>query len=446
MKNLIVYPPEPPAPIPKPKFKKGKKPSPPPKESLWGAHDPAIFKDPESRMYYIYCTGANCYRSPDLIHWERVGRVVDSPPKESLDWVGDKGIWAPDIVKEGKEYRLYCSNSSWGVRQSCIFLAVADNPEGPFIPRGCVLKTSEAYSPCNAIDANIVVEEGTGDHYMVYGSFWGGCHILRLDRETGLAAEEGIGTCIARRPKWADCAIEGPYIRFQPDTGYYYLFVSYGSLKSDYNIRVGRSKNITGPYLDYNGREMTDLEDYDNTVGYMIACGYKFEDSTGYMGPGHNSVLLDEDGRWYLVCHIREHNFKGPEISIMHCYQMLWSADGWPVIVPEVYSGEKQQPVSPQMLIGDYERIKLTPTVPQGITHSVPLRLLSGGRMELCSILGHWRMVGDSAIELSYANIVETCSVIPVWDYQLWRPTLAFTGIDSFGRCVWGKKVTRTSM
>ena len=42
---------------------------------------------------------------------------------------GSEDIWAPDIVKVGKEYRLYCSNSSWGVRQSCIFLAVADRPE-----------------------------------------------------------------------------------------------------------------------------------------------------------------------------------------------------------------------------------------------------------------------------------------------------------------------------
>ncbi|MCD8119888.1 MAG: arabinan endo-1,5-alpha-L-arabinosidase [Lachnospiraceae bacterium] len=441
-----VFPAEPPKPLPKPKFPKGRKkpsspPPPPPKNSLWGAHDPAIYRDPVSHRYYIYCTGANCFRSDDLIRWERLGRVVESPPKESLEWVGDKGIWAPDIVKVGSEYRLYCSNSSWGVRQSCIFLAVADNPEGPFVPRGCVLKTSEPDSPCNAIDANIVSDEETGEQYMVYGSFWGGCHILKLDPETGLAAEEGIGTCLARRPRWADCAIEGPYVRYNPDTGYYYLFVSYGSLKSDYNIRVGRSRKVTGPYFDINGRDMRDLEDYDNTVGYMVMCGYKFEDGVGYMGPGHNSVLRDEDGRWYLICHIREHNFKGPEISIMHCHQMLWSEDGWPLVVPEQYSGEYSQPLPEHTLIGSYERLKLAPSVPQGITHSVPLKLRPHGKLELCSVPGRWSIVNDSTIRLTYANTTETLKVIPVWDYQLWRPTLAFTGKDEHGICVWGKKV-----
>ncbi len=64
---------------------------------------------------------------------------------ESVEWTGSEDIWAPDIVKVGKEYRLYCSNSSWGVRQSCIFLAVADRPEGPFEPKGVCLKLQKNF-------------------------------------------------------------------------------------------------------------------------------------------------------------------------------------------------------------------------------------------------------------------------------------------------------------
>lgn len=96
-------------------------------------HDPAIFRDPESGNYYIYSTGALCRRSADLLHWENLGKVVSAPPEEAAAWTGSHDIWAPDIVKVGSEYRLYCSNSSWGVRQSCIFLAVSDKPEGPFL-------------------------------------------------------------------------------------------------------------------------------------------------------------------------------------------------------------------------------------------------------------------------------------------------------------------------
>lgn len=436
----IEFPAPPPVPAAKPVFIPGEKPKEQDKSSLWGSHDPAIYRDPVSGNYYTYCTGAIARRSVDMIRWENIGKVVENPPKESSDWVGDNGIWAPDIIKVGNEYRLYCSNSTWGVRQSCIFLAVADNPEGPFIPRGCVLKTSED-SPVNAIDANLVADEVTGEQYMVYGSFWGGMHILKLDAETGLAPEEGIGKCVARRPQWADCAIEGPYIRFNLDTGYYYLFVSYGSLKSDYNIRVGRSKSVTGPYYDPNGRNMTDLDDYRNEVGYMIACGYQWDNGQGYMGPGHNSVLRDFDGEWYLVCHIREHNFRVPQISTMHIYKMLWTPDGWPALVPQCYAGERTQPIDREWLIGDYERIKLVPAVPQGVTNSVPMTLRENGKFECCSIQGHWEYVDGTTITLAYGNIVETCKITPAWDWQKNEPTLALTGKDQYGVALWGKKV-----
>ena len=437
----LIFPNKPKDPLPMPEFKG--KPDPkvkPPKESLWGSHDPAIYRDPVSGNYYTYCTGAIARRSVDMITWENIGKVVENPPKESMDWVGDPGIWAPDIIKVGDEYRLYCSNSTWGVRQSCIFLAVADNPEGPFIPRGCVLKTSENL-PVNAIDANLIIEEETGDHYMSYGSFWGGMHILKLDPKTGLAAEEGIGKCIARRPKWADCAIEGPYIRYNPDTNYYYLFVSYGSLKTDYNIRVGRSKNLLGPYFDPNGREMTDLDDYKNEVGFMMACGYRFEDGQAWMGPGHNSVLRDDDNSWYLVCHIRPHNFKRVPISTMHIHKIFWTPDGWPVASPECYAGEKDQAIEKKWIVGDYERIKLVPTIPQGVLNSVPLTLHENGKMECCSIHGHWEQVDDTTIKIFYGNIAETCKISAAWDWEKGEPTIIFTGKDQYGVGVWGKKI-----
>lgn len=408
---------------------------------LWHTHDPAIFQDEASGYYYIYCTGAICQRSKDLIHWEMVGKVVDAPPTESSDWVGGKDIWAPDIVKVGNEYRLYCSNSTWGVRQSCIFLAVADNAEGPFVPRGCVLKTSNEL-PVNAIDANIITDAKTGEMYMVYGSFWGGCYILPLDPETGLAKEEGIGTCIARRPHWMSASIEGPYIVYNPDTDYYYLFVSYGSLKNDYNIRVGRSKNVTGPYVDYHGRNLFAPEDADNSTGLLAFCGYRWNDGTAYMGPGHNSVLHDRDDNWYLVCHIRELNFTDrPEPSTMQVRKIFWTADGWPIVNAQPYSGEIQQEIPETELAGQYERITLTPSVPQGIQTAVPMRLYANGHYECCSIQGRWRYDDENRISITYGPHVEHLFISAVWDKEKDTPTLALTGLSEKGIAVWAKKI-----
>lgn len=408
---------------------------------LWLTHDPAVYQDDKTGMYYIYCTGAVCQKSADLINWEMVGQVVDAPPKESSDWVGGTDIWAPDIVKVGDEYRLYCSNSTWGVRQSCIFLAVADNPEGPFVPRGCVLKTSDEV-PVNGIDANIITDAETGEQYMVYGSFWGGCHVLKLDKETGLAAEEGIGTCLACRPIWMSGSIEGPYMVYNPDTGYYYLFVSYGSLKTDYQVRVGRSKSITGPFTDHNGRALTDLSDEDGSVGLMQFCGYRWNDGIPYMAPGHNSVLHNDRDEWYLVCHIREKNFSdGMEPSTMQVRKMYWTESGWPVLAAEPYTGEIPQEIPEEALPGFYERINLASSLPQGIQTAVPMKLGEGDYYECCSIQGTWKYA-DGKMTIQYGPHEEEAFVSAVWDVERGVPTIAICGLSKKGVPFWCKKVT----
>lgn len=342
-------------------------------------HDPAIFYDEVSGNYYTYSTGAICQKSKDLVHWKEIGKVVERPPQESVEWTGSEDIWAPDIVKVGKEYRLYCSNSSWGVRQSCIFLAVADRPEGPFEPKGCVLKTTEKFpqSVTNAIDANIIEDAKTGEQYMLYGSFWGGCHVLKLNKTTGFAEEEGIGVCIARRPKWQSGSMEGPYMVYNAQNNYYYLFVSYGSLKSDYNIRVGRSRSICGPFIDFHGKDLIADEDEDNSTGLLAMCGYQWNEGQAYMGPGHNSVLHDVNGRWYLVCHIRRKNFtQQEEPSEMQIREIFWSEDGWPFVAAQPLAktdtGDGIKPVTKEQICGFYERITLAPALPQGITCFIP--------------------------------------------------------------------------
>lgn len=431
----IVYPAKPPAEPPKPQRLTQDRDL----LGLWMTHDPAIFRDPGSGNYYIYSTGALCRRSTDLLHWENLGKVVSDPPKESINWTKSHDIWAPDIVKAGAEYRLYCSNSSWGVRQSCIFLAVSDRPEGPFLPKGCVLKTNDAL-PVNGIDANIIEDARTGEQYLLYGSFWGGCHILLLDKATGLAAEDGIGTCLAKRPAWTDCAIEGPYMIYLPETDYYYLFVSYGSLKSDYNIRIGRSRHIKGPFLDYHGREMTDINDDDNSVGLMISCGYRWFNGTPYMAPGHNSVLCDEKGM-FVVSHIREMNFTDePEPSTLQIRRLYLTPDEWLIAAAQPYTGETLQPLAVEDLTGHYERIALTPAVPQGIMCAHPMRLMENSRMECCSVTGFWKMTGPYTLTLQYGNTTESVIASPAWDRELDRPTIMLSGLSDRGVCTWYKK------
>lgn len=443
MNQKIIYPKQPPKEPDKSilKIKEGDTKSEMDEIGLWLTHDPAIYRDPVSKDYFIYGTGGIGMRSKDMIHWEKLGCVVSEIPKEAKEWTNGDAIWAPDIVKVEQEYRLYCSNSTWGVQQSCIFLAVSDRPEGPFIPREIVLKTSKEF-PTNAIDANIITDVRTDEMYMVYGSFWGGVHILKLDPKTGLAAEDGVGKCLAKRPTWLSTGIEGPYMIYNPDVEYYYLFVSYGSLKTDYQIRVGRSKSVLGPFVDFCGRDLRDIDDEDNSVGQMVFCGYAWNDGIAYMAPGHNSVLHDLDDQWYLVCHIREKNFSSePEPSTMQIRKLFWTKEGWPVVSPESYSGEINQDIPMEEIEGRYERINLIKCLPQGIQTAVPMKIeLENNYYECCSIQGTWNYT-QKQLTIAYGPNIDRAFVTAVWDHERERPTIALCGISEKGVPFWAKKV-----
>lgn len=458
-------------------------------ENEYFVHDPAVYEDPKSHRFYLYCTGGQGLESEDLVHWKQLGKTVRGIPEDSRNWTGSDGIWAPDIVKVGEKYRLYCSNSSWGSQKSCIFLATASSPKGPFLPRQAVLKTDDTLD-VNGIDANVITDHETGEQYLLYGSFFGGIHLLPLDARTGLARDAGPdgngvgslrlsaeyesllneagqsgkgsqehklpaifqipeearekrrGICLARRPLWTDGSIEGPYMIYHPGTGYYYLFVSYGSLKSDYNIRVGRSRKVTGPFLDYQGKDMTDLQDETLTRGLLIHCGYRWITGMPYMGPGHNSVLLRENGDMFLVSHIRSMRLldQDPGPGKLQIRRMFMTPDGWPIVSSQPYAEETFRIARLPVIPGQYERIELRPSIPQGISHAHAMTLHEDGRLEMGSVVGRWHCLDEYSLEFEYGPIKEFIHVEKGLDVDLNKSTVLLSGLTSQGICTWGKK------
>ena len=467
-------------------------------ERIWDIHDPHIFRDDATDSYYVYSTEGKIHKSKDLIHWMQVGTALKDFPKEATEWTGTTNLWAPDIIKVGKEYRLYCSNSAWGVRKSCIFLAVADRPEGPFRYRGIVVRSDDEHFPCNAIDANPVEEDGTGRQFMTYGSFWGGVYLIELNPETGLAKEgpDVFGRCIAARPDWMDAAIEGPYIRYNKATGYYYLFVSYGSLLSDYNIRVGRSREITGPYVDLEGRDLAvpnwnnalDVErsgifgnpdypgtciDPNNEIGYLLCASYIYENRDshwhGIMGPGHNSVLEDSDGSWYLIHHARPLHYTHGVPSFMQVRKMFWMENGWPVVAPVAYNGDEQLAVAPptkkvyeygraevgmEDVAGIYRYLELKPESPQLAKPMSEMILYPDGTAYYARTIRYtWTM--ENVTELTTPVVQGTIARLKLssighsfeaylmrgYDAVLDCETVYFSGMSSRGCGVWGVKL-----
>ncbi|OMF14481.1 arabinan endo-1,5-alpha-L-arabinosidase [Paenibacillus amylolyticus] len=426
-------------------------------ESRWtvnNAHDPAIIKTDQG--YYVYSTdvrvagearpGVMVRKSDDLINWTWVGQALSGIPQEALDWTGAVNLWAPDVIQAGDTYRMYYSASSFGSTQSAIGLQTSSSPEGPWTDEGLVVKTSaNEQDKLNAIDANPIVD-AEGNSWMVYGSFFDGIYIAPLDPETGKFKDEGYGTRIAARDRATEeGAVEGPYIVYNPEFKKYYLFVSYDSLFEDYNVRVARADSITGPYTDINGMNMLDTEHLPQyEIGTKILGGYRFTEGEGWVAPGHNSVLKDGED-YYIVHHARGETDKN--WPYLHVRKMLWTKDGWPVVSPERYAGEKAQDIPKSMIAGEWEGMALDPSV-DGQIQAVPYTLTGNGKIQSKDGSGTWTFDGKQTLTLKWKESpwggasTEELQLLPSWDWERSQPALVVTGLDDHGVAVWGKQIS----
>ncbi|OLY93283.1 arabinan endo-1,5-alpha-L-arabinosidase [Cnuella takakiae] len=429
----------------------------------WGpynTHDPSILKVGD--WYYCYSTDASygntlpgpgimVRKSKDLVQWSYVGQALNGLPAQAVQYIRgmnaapNTGIWAPYIMKVGNEYRLYYSLASTGFRVSAIGLLTASNPEGPWTERGLVVQSATDGPGTNAIDPTVTVTP-SGEHWMVYGSAWDGLFEVKLDPATGLAASSGDkGSLVVRRGKTGNTYngnLEGPEIIYNPTTQYYYLFVAYDWLSTKYNTRVYRSRNANGPFLDWNGVDVTTQSDH----GPMIVAPYKFSGHAGWAGVSHPSVFTDGNGQFFIGHQGR------PEVNraymVLHVRKLFWTADGWPVASPERYALEDNAAVAQADIAGSWEQIYLNYNVVPGYENeqlspdyqsAVDLTLnadgsLNSGGGNTWSYTAPW-------LELRWSNgTTDKVYVQKGRDWENKKNTIVFTGLNNNGRAVWGKK------
>lgn len=291
--------------------------------SIRQVHDPVIAE--ENGQYYLYATGTGipirC--SDDLRNWKLCGLVFLRLPAWAREYVpGATSIWAPDISFFNGKYHLYYSVSTFGSNVSAIGLATnttldMDSPDYEWVDEGVVI-ASQAEDDWNAIDPNIVID-ADNNVWLAFGSFWSGIKMRRIDPSTGkLSAEDETLYALARRPEHPH-AVEAPFIIHKD--GYYYLFVSFDQCcrgaESTYNIRVGRSPDVTGPYVDRDGTPMLE------GGGTLVV-----PRTERWPGSGHNAIFSGDEGHM-LVYHAYDAEFGGtPTLRIE---QLDWDEEGWPV-------------------------------------------------------------------------------------------------------------------
>jgi arabinan endo-1,5-alpha-L-arabinosidase len=292
--------------------------------------------------YWVFYTGKGVlsYRSKDLVKWERGPAVFNVAP----EWIAkivpenrNMQYWAPDIMKLGNRYLLYYSVSSFGKMTSAIALATnptldPDDPTYHWTDEGYVVRTQDG-DGYNAIDPS-VFHDGDGSLWLSFGSYWSGIKLIQLDPQTGkrTAADSNVFS-LAHND-----SIEASYVCKHDK--YYYLFVNWGSCcagpKSTYNIRVGRSETVTGPYLDKAGTDM------------MHRGGSVFLATTNgpLIGPGHAGTLSAQGREWFTSDFEGDLRMDGKAtLAIM---PLRWGADGWPEATVNDVKGVKSVDSAPK--------------------------------------------------------------------------------------------------
>ena len=303
------------------------------------AHDPVMAK--EGDTYYVFATGMGIQQmtSKDCKTWtvlpQPVMTVIPGWTTDSVPGFGQH-VWAPDVIQWHGRWWLAYSCSTFGKNGSAIGL-LSSRRLGANLwkDEGCIVASQPKRDNWNAIDPNFVIDDDDTP-WLVWGSFWDGIQLARLDSTMHLDRTLPLKT-IARRydpnykptepnptSKYAGTnAIEAPFI-FKHG-GYYYLCVSWDyccrGAKSNYRVAVGRSKSVEGPYLDREGKDMA------MGGGTLVLEGDKKE----WEAAGHCAVYTF-DGEDIFVCHGYSTTQNGAAMLIRR--PLSWTADGWPQLLP----------------------------------------------------------------------------------------------------------------
>lgn len=298
-------------------------------------HDPVVIR--EGDTYYLFCTGKgiSCFSSPDLITWTHESPVFEHKPAWTDNVVAhfDNHIWAPDITFHQGVYYLYYSVSAFGKNTSAIGVATNTtlNPKDEnfeWVDHGIVVQSFPNRDLWNAIDPNLVIDD-QNTPWLAFGSFWNGLKMVRLDPDLKSIAQPQEWHTIARRERSfelpdadaGDAALDAPFI-FKKN-GFYYLFLSWDLCcrgeHSTYKVVVGRSKEVTGPYLDKEGRPLHD------GGGTLIIHG-----NNHWYGAGHSSTYTF-GGKDYLFFHAYDAADHGrPKLKVR---EIMWDDQLWPVVL-----------------------------------------------------------------------------------------------------------------
>lgn len=453
-------------------------------------HDPSIkVFDGKYYLYGSHMTGA---WSEDMQTWTYIGNgynpgnhLFENLFEEGLgvfDYAGtyedgSHSVWAEDVIyiEEMQKYVMYFCTSSTYIKSKLCY-ATADQPQGPYAYQGTLLYSGFTAQDMDTTDVYDYVDPETaaasyltggqynnklwpncidpapfydaeGRLWMAYGSWSGGIFLLELDPATGLVIhpeadeENQVDPYFGKRLiGGGHNSIEGPYIQYDEDAGYYYLYVSYGGLErtGGYQIRVFRSREPDGEYVDMNGSFPSigyDHSKYGLKLSgnyYMPGCKY------AYMATGGQSAFRDEDGKQYVCYHSRFD--RGDEYHEPCVKQVFVNAEGWPVLAPYTTKGEtiSGSGYGKEEVAGDYFFINQGKKINDDIA-AAEMISLNGDSTVGGAVTGTWEMKeGTYYMSLTYDDVVYSGVFCRMKD-EAGTKVMTFSAVGD-NQSIWGAK------
>lgn len=314
---------------------------------------------------------------------------------------------------------------------------------------------NHTYAP-NAIDPNLLFDADGEKLYMSYGSWSGGMYLLELNCETGKPIYPGTDSVDEVSGNYVDRYFgvhliggdhqsgEGPYISYDPETKYYYFYCTYGGLASNggYNMRLFRSENITGPYLDAAGNNAADNKVNGDKYGIKLIGNYAFYDQIGKKAAGHNSQLTTEDGKRYLVYHQRFDMKPQLEAHEVRVHQQFLNEDLWPVTAVYEYIGETPENYEDGDVTGSYEFVNHGNKTDGDMIETQMVTLEEGGAVS-GALTGTWTKA-DSGRGYDYLTIEADGVTYKGYFYRQHKENtepdavMTFSALGNDNTCIWG--------
>jgi len=267
-------------------------------------HDPSTIVRCDDK-FYTYGTGGSCLVSSDGWTWTRGA----TPARRGM---------APDAIHIGDRYYMYVARNVGAQPRAEINMiwskSLDTNSPDCKWEEGGVVASSDGVEDCNAIDPGVLLDPNDGRLWLVYGSYFGYIRLVELDPKTGQRINPND------TPVNLAINCEASIMIFHD--GWYYLLATHGSCcrgaDSGYNIRMGRAKKVTGPFLDHTGLDMI-------KGGGKLFAG----SNSRHIGPGHFGLLDLADGVQKFSCHYEADLDRGGA-SVLDIRPLLWK-DCWPV-------------------------------------------------------------------------------------------------------------------